>query len=220
LGADPHILRTTALSLCYSTGEYACAAWKNLAHAKKVDVALNVTNRLITGCLRPTPAQKIQVICGIALPNISQEVAARVEKTKQELDLRYSLYGGKLIGSRLKSRKIFLKTTISLSQTTEATRIYLRKERMKEHNSLLWKDLKESLPTGSHLPWSLWKTLNRLRTETGRTASNMKKWGLKEDGKFKCCGEQDADHLFACPLLPIKRRKEDFLTHEISDKTI
>jgi len=219
-GADPHVLRTTALSLCYSTGEYACAAWRNSAHAKKVDVALNVTNRLITGCLRPTPVQKVQVLCGIAPPNIRREVAARVEKTKQESDLRHPLYGGKTMGSRLKSRKNFLKTTISLSQTPEATRIDLWKEAMKEHNSLLWKDPKESLPTGSHLPWSVWKTLNRLRTETGRTASNMKKWGLKDDGKCECGGEQDADHLFVCPQLPNKCRKEDFLTHKISDKAI
>ncbi|CAI6377597.1 unnamed protein product [Macrosiphum euphorbiae] len=124
------------------------------------------------------------------------------------------------MGSRLKSRKNFLKTTISLSQTPEATRIYLWKEAMKEHNSLLWKDPKESLPTGSHLPWSVWKTLNRLRTETRRTASNMKKWGLKDDGKCECGGEQDADHLFVCPQLPNKCRKEDFLTHKISDKAI
>jgi len=141
-------------------------------------------------------------------------VAARVEKTKQELDLRHPLYGGKTMGSRLKSRKIFLKTTISLSQTPEVTRIDLWKEAMKEHNSLLWNDPKESLPTGSHLPWSVWKTLNRLRTETGRTASNMKKWGLKDDG------EQDADHLFVYPQLLNKCRKEDFLTHKISNKAI
>jgi len=38
----------------------------------------------------------------------------------------------------------------------------------------------------------------------------MKKWGLKEDGKCECGREQDADHLFACPLLLIKRRKKDF----------
>jgi hypothetical protein len=146
-------------------------------------------------------------------------VAAKVEKTKQELDLRHLLYGGKLTEKRLESRKNFLKTTISLSQTPEATRIDLWKEGIKEHNSLLWKDPKENLPTGSHLPWSLWETLNRLRTETGRTASNMKTWGLKEDGKCECGGEQDADHLFPCLLLPIKCRKEDFLTHDISDST-
>lgn len=41
---------------------------------------------------------------------------------------------------------------------------------------------------------STWKALNRLRTEAGRTTSNMKKWGVKENGKCECGGEQDADH--------------------------
>ncbi|VVC42658.1 Hypothetical protein CINCED_3A021662 [Cinara cedri] len=91
---------------------------------------------------------------------------------------------------------------------------------MKGHSAQLWKDPKERLPPGSHLPWSIWKTLNRLRTETGRTASNMKKWGIKEDGKCECGREQDVDHLFACPRLPIECGKEEFLTHEISDKAI
>jgi len=36
-----------------------------------------------------------------------------------------------------------------------------------------------------------------------------KKMEIKEDGKYECGGELDADHLFACPLLSIKCRKED-----------
>jgi len=84
-----------------------------------------------------SPVQKIQVLCGIAPPNIRQEVAARVEKTKQELDLRHPLYESKLTGNRFKSKKNFLKTTINLSQTPEVTRIDLWKEGMREHNSLL-----------------------------------------------------------------------------------
>jgi len=47
------------------------------------------------------------------------------------------------------------------------------------------------------LPWSTWKTLNRLRTETGRTST----MGNKIGGKCECGGElRDAGHLFACPL--------------------
>jgi len=44
---------------------------------------------------------------------------------------------------------------------------------------------------------------------------------MKEVEKCECGEEQDADHLFACPLLPIKCRKEDFMTTtDISDKAI
>lgn len=79
--------------------EYICATWKHTAHVQKVDVALNVTNRIITKYLRPTPVQKVQVLCGIAPPNIIREVATRVEKTKQESDIRHTLYGDNLTGS-------------------------------------------------------------------------------------------------------------------------
>jgi len=43
-----------------------------------------------------------------------------------------------------------------------------------------------------------------------------KKWGIKEEGKCECGWEQDAtiSWLFACPLLTIKCRKEDFITTE------
>jgi len=49
---------------------------------------------------------------------------------------------------------------------------------MKGNDSQLWKNPKERLSPGSHLPWSIWKTLNRIRTETGRIAGNMEKWGI------------------------------------------
>jgi len=83
--------------------------------------------------LRPTPIQKVQVLSGIAPPNIRRLVAARLEKTKQESDIRHPLYGDKSTRSRLKSRKNFLKTIVSLSQTPKATRINLWKKGMKEH---------------------------------------------------------------------------------------
>jgi len=89
--------------------------------------------------LKPTPVQKVQVLCGIASPSIRREVAAKVEKTKQESDNQHPLYGNNHIGSRLKSRKNFLKTTTSLTQTPESTRIDLWKKEMKEYNSHLWK---------------------------------------------------------------------------------
>lgn len=64
-------------------------------------------------------------------------------------------------------------------------------------------------PNGSHLPW---KTLNRLRIETGRKVDNMKKWRIKEDGKCQCGEEQDEDHLFTCLLIPIKCSKKDCMS--------
>lgn len=141
-------------------------------------------------------------------------------ENKTTIRQRHPLYGGKLMRSRLKSRKNFLKIKISLLQTPEVTRIDLWKEKMKEYNSQLWMDPNERLPSGSHLPWLTWKTLNRLRTKTGKlTEIFMKKWGIKEGGKCKCGEDQDADYLFTCLLLLIRCRKEDFMRTTILCKT-
>ena len=53
-GADACTMRSSALALCYSVGEYCPPVWARSAHTDCVDVKLNSTMRLITGTLRPT----------------------------------------------------------------------------------------------------------------------------------------------------------------------
>ena len=53
LGTDARTIRTTALALCFSAAEYASPVWSRSAHAPKIDPALNLSGRAITGCLRP-----------------------------------------------------------------------------------------------------------------------------------------------------------------------
>lgn len=67
-----------------------------------------------------------------------------------------------------------MKTTTSLIQTLEASIVDLWKAETKDTNSQIWKDPKRNIPPGSYLPWIIWKTLYRIRTATGTTASNMK----------------------------------------------
>jgi len=47
-GAQPHVLRTLALILCFSTAEYAAPVWTNSAHMSEIV-------RIVSGCLKPTP---------------------------------------------------------------------------------------------------------------------------------------------------------------------
>ena len=54
-GAHPATVRTTALALCFSTAEFACSSWGHSRHTGHVDIALNDTCRIITGCLKATP---------------------------------------------------------------------------------------------------------------------------------------------------------------------
>lgn len=58
-GADANTLRTTAIALSYSATEYACPVWKASAHAKNIDITLNESCKIITGCLRPTEVYKL-----------------------------------------------------------------------------------------------------------------------------------------------------------------
>lgn len=47
----------------------------------------------------------------------------------------------------------------------------------------------------------------------------MKNQGIKENRIRECDGEQYANHLFTCSMIPIKSRKKDFImTINISNK--
>ncbi|KAI4822744.1 hypothetical protein KUCAC02_008273 [Chaenocephalus aceratus] len=74
-GANPQTLKSTALALCYSAAEYACPVWERAAHAKKLDPALNASFRIITGCLKSTPTDRLYILEGIAPPEIRRERA-------------------------------------------------------------------------------------------------------------------------------------------------
>jgi hypothetical protein len=73
---NPHTLRVSALSLCFSVGEFTSPAWSRSTHIKQVDVTLNESCHLITGCLKSTPIRKIFFLAGIANPDIHREVKA------------------------------------------------------------------------------------------------------------------------------------------------
>jgi len=121
-GANSQMLRTTALALCYSAGEYACPVWSRSCHAKKVDVALNETCRLITGCLKPIPILLVQVLASIAPPDIRRSVASDAQKIAQANDERHPLHEYQPAPSRLKSRKNFLKSTMEITTSLEHER--------------------------------------------------------------------------------------------------
>ena len=198
-GASPHILRTSALALCVSAAEYAAPVWYTSVHAKQVDTAVNDTARIISGCMKPTPVQKLYPIVGIAPPNIRRATAADIKRTKQENDHRHPLFGHQAARSRLRSRKSFLASTSPLDGTPETTRL-------NKWRTLLPSDMspKEELAPGADLPYPVWRSLNRLRVGVPRCKTNLKKWGIlpaNADTSCECGAEQDPSHLLTCPLL-------------------
>ena len=88
-----HTLKSTALALCYSTAECASPVWERSSHAKKMYPAVNVTCRLVTGCLRATPVEHLYTLAGIAPPDVRRKVASMLkERQRQTTDKRHPMF--------------------------------------------------------------------------------------------------------------------------------
>jgi len=72
-------------------------------HAEKVDVAVNETYRIISGCLKPTNTNKFYILCGIAPPEIRGQVKVEEERKKCDSDGKHPLHGYISRNNRLKS---------------------------------------------------------------------------------------------------------------------
>jgi hypothetical protein len=110
-GANPYTLRVSALSLCFSVGEFASPAWSKSTHVNQVDIALNESCHFITGCLKNTLISKIFPLAGVAPPYIRWGVKADLERMKQKYDKLYPMFKISLPSTRLKLRRNFLKCT-------------------------------------------------------------------------------------------------------------
>lgn len=209
-GAHPSTVRTSSLALCYSAGEYASPVWHKSSHAKVVDIALNDTCRIITGCLKPTSLDKLYTLAGIAPPDIRREVAASSEKKKAETSEAHPLYGYRPAKPRLKSRKSFLRSTEALVGTSQQSRTNLWRVRFNSPGE--WLIPSEKLPAGYTEKWSTWKSLNRLRSGVTRCKSNLFKWGLHVESPLCECGTtQTSSHLLQCSQCPTTCTLEDLL---------
>ena len=57
----------------------------------------------------------------------------------------------------------------------------------------------DHLPGDAENPLTTWKTLNRLRTQVGRSILNMLKWGFSNDPDT--CDRHAMQHLLVCPMM-------------------
>ena len=207
-GAHPSTLRTSALALCYSAAEYACPAWSTSSHSHKLDPILNETCRIVTGCIKTTSVQCLYALSGIAPPNIRRTVITNAERKKQVIDTRHLLHGHTAPQKRLPSRRSFLDTSAALETSPDIARTT---EWQEQWNSLesqadRWKERgiapEECLATGQDQPWTVWRTLNRLRAGEGRCKASMKKWNLTITDACACGELQTMEHLMNCSQAP------------------
>jgi len=78
-----------------------------------VDIALNITCRLITGCL----------LAGIPPTSVRRLISTKIERGAQIIDIRHPMHDQNAPTLRLKTRKFFLKISKELSETTSQSRI-------------------------------------------------------------------------------------------------
>ncbi|KAG7299565.1 hypothetical protein JYU34_016540 [Plutella xylostella] len=210
-GASPQVLRTSGLALAFSVGEYACPVWGRSAHAKLVDTALNETCRIITGCLKPTPVQMLYPLAGIAPPDVRRTVASSAERAKMD-DTRHPMHGFIPAPQRLPSRRSFMKCVDPLNTSQAQARCALWRQKVSLPTPFVQPS--ENLPPGHKLPWETWKSLNRLRTQVGRSKDNMARWGFTDAQNLNCLCEapQTMVHLTSCPACPYTCTREELMT--------
>ena len=74
-GSGATTLRIATLALVHSTAEYCAPVWCRSAHTSLINPAINDTLRIVTGCLRPTPADNLPTLVGIQPAELRQSGA-------------------------------------------------------------------------------------------------------------------------------------------------
>lgn len=202
-GASADTLRTSSLSLVYSTAEYGCAVWRNSSHAYKVDTKLNQTMRIISGTVKSTPVVWLPTLCNIAPPDL------RRCKATSNLIQRCMRHDSSLLKDelflrpvhRLNSRYFIWNEVPELLKFDITDKWRERWTDSSPCNYHLCMDptLK---PGGFLLSRIAWCRLNRIRTGHGRCNSCLFKWNMTDSPACDCgCAEQTMGHIISsCPL--------------------
>lgn len=205
-GATPQVMRTSGLVLVFTTGEFACPVWDHSTHAKLVDTSLSETCWIITSCLKLTPVKLLFPLAGMAPPDVRRAVASSCERLRMEDDTWHPLYGHKLGLQRLKSQKSFIKCV-----DPSLARCNLWWEKVSLPDPFF--PHSDNLPSGHQLPWPVWKSLNRLWTQVGRSKDNMFRWGFSNNSNLGCMcrAVQTMAHFKSSSACPATCSQQDLL---------
>jgi len=69
------MLRTATLALIRLTAEYCAPVWRRIAHNCLIDPTINNAMRIVTGCLRRSPADNLPILAGIQPAELRRRVA-------------------------------------------------------------------------------------------------------------------------------------------------
>lgn len=208
-GANGNVLRTSALSLVYSTAEYAAPVWYKSAHTNKVDVELNIAMRTITGAVDSTPLPWLHVNSNIAPPQLRRSLAAHNQWKKcfddsrsYELPIKQELEHPP--PPRLVSRSPIWSDTEIKSPSYDVHGKWKKfwDESPIFSNKFLIENPHEKL-AGYNLPRREWKILNRFRSGHGCCGEQLHKWNFRDSPNCDCNVDtvQSMNHILNdCPL--------------------
>lgn len=211
-GASAPTLRSSALSLVFSTAEYCAPVWLNSPHVHRVDAQLNSTMRMITGVIKSTPAEWLPVLSHIPPPNLRRINALKREYEKimdnRSLPIHQDIEDANQ--SRLRSRKPPTRTALAaIAEHFNIIRAWQQEWSSKQNNIIPCITQK---PPGFNLPRRVWSVLNRIRTQHGRCAYSMHRWGTATTPFCECGGIQTVRHIVEdCPRTAYEGTREDFL---------
>lgn len=211
-GARASTLRSSALGLVFSTAEYCAPVWLNSPHVHKIDAQLNNTMRMIAGVIKPTPTQWLPVLSHIPPPQL-RRINALTNEYKKIMDNRNLPIHQDIEDAnhnRLRSRRPPTKTArVAVEDEFNLTNAWTQEWTAQQNNNMPCITHK---PPGFDLPRKTWSTLNRIRTQHGRCAYSLHKWG-KQPSPLCDCGEiQTISHITEeCTIRSYNGRPEDFL---------
>lgn len=223
-GASATVLRTTALALVYSCAEYCSSTWLNSTHAKKVDIELNKSMRIITGTVKSTPLQWLPALSNIAPPPIRRQnnLLTLYSKilTNERVPLNKDLEVPPAL--RLKSRNPAVNTA-KLLQASDFNPKEIWKETWHGSgiSSILFEFNNHSAKSREFaLPRKQWCNLNRLRTGHGRCNDMLYKWKIINDPGCACGSQrQTMMHLvLECPIYKYGGEVTDFF--QLNDQAL
>lgn len=212
-GASASTLRSSAMGLVYSVAEYCAPVWLNSAHVKKIDAQLNNTMRMIAGVIKSTPTQWLPVLSHIPPPHLrrTNTLLNEYKKILNNRELPIHSFIEDANRNRLRSRNPPTKTAkIATENGFDITEKWVREWSETQLNTNM--PCITERPPGFNLPRKTWSTLNRIRTQHGRCAYSLNKWGKLPSSSCDCGEVQTIKHIIEdCPERAYEGHPDDFL---------
>lgn len=188
-GATAETLRCSAMGLVFSAAEYGAPVWMSSHHVSKVDVQLNRSMRIITGCIKSTPTYWLPTLSHIMPPHIRRREALLREykKIMDNPELPIHDYIPTACLTRLKSRHPPIKTAQALHES-DFRGLQEWEAGWREvapPDALNYVNIQKE-PAGFDLPRKVWTTANRIRTGHGVCADTLYRWNKQPSHNCEC----------------------------------